>query len=215
MDELTISVVPRSSSGDGWDKDLAMADGRTHRPFLGSVVVVSRTCRRGTPFSSRRAVPLGTLRQDSEFLDVPRIADSMAGSDTMTFSSKFARCGATVGVVACAIAGLGGGVAAPTANAAPCTASGLAATAGPVFSEVGSYLDAHQGANDVLTAAATQSPDEARSALTGYFTGHVGEFLALRSMTRPLSDLRAQCGVAISPNQFLTLYETLSSANIG
>jgi heme-binding protein len=133
----------------------------------------------------------------------------------MTFSSKFVRRGATGAVVACAIAGFVGGFAVPTANAAPCTASGLAAAAGPVFSEVGTYLDAHPGANDVLTAAASQSPDDARSSVTGYFTGHVGEFLALQSMTKPLSDLRAQCGVSISPNQFLSLYETLSSASIG
>lgn len=130
----------------------------------------------------------------------------------MTFSSTLARRGSAFALLACAIAGI---VAVPTANAEPCTASGLAAAAGPMFSEVANYLDAHPGANDVLTAAATQSPEDARSSVTGYFTGHVGEFLALRSMTKPLSDLRAQCGVAISPNQFLSLYETLSSASIG
>ena len=69
-----------------------------------------------------------------------------------------------------AVAGTG---AVPTASAAPpCTASGLSTTASGVLSAAGSYLDAHPGANDVLTAAGTQSADDARSSVRGYFIAH-------------------------------------------
>ena len=62
-----------------------------------------------------------------------------------------------------------GTVAIPTATAAPCTASGLATTASGVLGQAGPYLDAHPGANDVLTAAASQPTDVARSNVRDYF----------------------------------------------
>ena len=98
----------------------------------------------------------------------------------------------------------------PVANAAPCSASGLASTASGVLGEAGTYLDAHPGANDVLTAAATQAPEEARSNVRGYFVGHVGELLELQRIAAPLSALRNQCGIAISPGQLATLFDTMS-----
>ena len=102
-------------------------------------------------------------------------------------------------------------VSAPMANAADCTASGLASVAGPVLGEVGTYLGAHPGANNVLTAAATQPPDVARSNVRGYFTSNPGEFLDLRRIAGPLQDLRNQCGIAITPGQFATLFEAIQS----
>ena len=115
-------------------------------------------------------------------------------------------------IAACAVGGVAIVViAAPTAGAAdPCTASGLATTASGVLFEAGGYLDAHPGANDVLTAAATQPPDEAKAAVRAYFTGHPGEFLDLRRIAGPLKDLRNQCGISISPSQFATLFEAMS-----
>jgi heme-binding protein len=100
-------------------------------------------------------------------------------------------------------------IAAPMAGAAPCTASGLATTASGVLGAAGPWLEAHPGANDVLTAAATQSTDEARNNVRGYFTSHPGEFLELNGIAQPLKDLRSQCGLTISPSQIATLLETM------
>ena len=106
------------------------------------------------------------------------------------------------GVIACTVV-------IPTAGAAPCTASGLATTASGVLSQAGAYLDAHPGANDVLTAAGNQPPDEARSSVRGYFTAHPGEFLDLRAIASPLSDLRNQCGIALTPSQLALLFDEM------
>jgi hemophore-related protein len=103
-----------------------------------------------------------------------------------------------------------GTVAVPTAVAAPCTASGLSTTASGVLSAAGTYLDAHPGADDVLTAAGTQPAEEARSSVRGYFMGHPGEFLDLQGIARPLSDLRSQCGIAVSPGQLALLFDEIA-----
>lgn len=101
------------------------------------------------------------------------------------------------------------GVAAPTASAAPeCTASGLATTASGVLSAAGPYLAAHPGANDVLTAAGSQSSDEAKTNVSAYFLSHPGEFLDLKGIAQPLTDLRNQCGVSVSPGQLASLVES-------
>lgn len=101
----------------------------------------------------------------------------------------------------------------PAADATPaaCTASGLASTASGVLSQAGGYLNDHPEANDVLTNAANQPADEARSAVRGYFVGHLDQLTALQNIAQPLTDLRTQCGVSVSPSQLATLMETLSS----
>lgn len=110
---------------------------------------------------------------------------------------------------ACAIgAGL---VGVPPANAAPCKASGFAETASGVLSAAGGYLDAHPGADDVLTAAANQPTDVARTSVRGYFVAHPGEFLDLQKIVQPLKDVKNQCGVDLSPSQLASLFEALSS----
>jgi heme-binding protein len=113
---------------------------------------------------------------------------------------------------ACALTGVAvGTVALPTASAAdPCTASGLATTASGVLGAAGSYLDAHPGANDALTAAGTQPAGDAESNVRSYFTAHPGEFFELQNIIRPLKDLRNQCGVSVTPGQLATLFDTLS-----
>lgn len=116
-----------------------------------------------------------------------------------------------VGIVgACAVgaAVVGAGLL-PAAAAAPCSASGFASVSSGVLAQAGTYLDAHPGANDVLTAAASQSPDDARNSVRGYFFGHPNEFLDLQHIAQPLKDLRNQCGVAISPSQLATLFDEL------
>jgi heme-binding protein len=110
------------------------------------------------------------------------------------------------GAIGAALVGL---VVAPAASAAPCTAAGLATTASGVLGQAGGWLDGHPGANDVLTAAATQAPDEARNNVRGYFTAHPGEFLELNGIMQPLKDMRNQCGITISPSQIAILLETM------
>lgn len=101
---------------------------------------------------------------------------------------------------------------APTAAAAPnpCTASGVAATASGVLNAASGYLDSHPDANNVLTAAVSQSPADARSSVRGYFIGHPGELLDLKNIAQPLSDLRGQCNTSVSPDQLAALFDALS-----
>jgi heme-binding protein len=100
-------------------------------------------------------------------------------------------------------------IAAPTASAADqCSASGLATTASGVLSSAGTYLAAHPDANDVLTAAGSQPRDEAKSNVEAYFLGHPGEFLDLKGIAQPLTDLRNECGVAVTPGQLAALVES-------
>lgn len=113
--------------------------------------------------------------------------------------------GAVTGSVVAAAAAMT--VALPTAGAAPCTASGLASTASGVMSDAGAYLAAHPGADDVLTLAGSQPTGEAKTNVQNYFMAHPGEFLDLKRIASPLTDLRAQCGVAVSPGQLAALVE--------
>ncbi|MFV9633447.1 heme-binding protein [Mycobacterium neumannii] len=114
-------------------------------------------------------------------------------------------------VPVCAAALVAAGVlgAVPVASAAPCTAGGLATTASGVLSQAGGYLESHPGANEVLTAAATQPPDVALTNVRAYFTAHPNEYLDLRGIAAPLTDMRAQCGIAVSPGQLAMLFETM------
>jgi hemophore-related protein len=100
----------------------------------------------------------------------------------------------------------------PTAGAAPdpCTASGLAATASGVLNAAGGYLDSHPDANNVLTAAVSQPPADAKSSVRGYFIGHPGEALDLKNIAQPLINLRGQCNTAVSPDQLAALFDALS-----
>jgi heme-binding protein len=119
-----------------------------------------------------------------------------------------------VGAVALCVVGTVAAAAttSPMAGAAPapCTASGLATTASGVLGAAGGYLDSHPDANDVLTAAASQSPADARSSVRGYFVAHPGEFLDLKNIAQPLLDLHSQCNTSLSPAQVATLFDALS-----
>lgn len=124
------------------------------------------------------------------------------------FASATAR--AAVGAVVASVLGTvaAATVALPTASAAPCTASGLASTASGVMASAGTYLAAHPGADDVLTAAGSQPTGDAKASVQNYFLAHPGEFLDLKGIAQPLTDLRAQCGVAVSPGQLAALVES-------
>ncbi len=111
----------------------------------------------------------------------------------------------------CVLGGvIAGTVAMPMANAAPCSASGLATTASGVLGQAGGYLDAHPGANDVLTAAANQPAGEAESSVRAYFTAHPNEYFDLQGIVAPLKDLRGQCGLSVTPSQLALLFDSLS-----
>ncbi|HUB55696.1 MAG TPA: heme-binding protein [Mycobacterium sp.] len=101
---------------------------------------------------------------------------------------------------------------APTAGAAPdpCSASGLAATSSGVLNAASGYLDGHPDANNVLTAAVSQSPADAKSSVRGYFLGHPGEALDLRNIAQPLLNLRGQCNTPVTPDQLAALFDALS-----
>jgi heme-binding protein len=99
-------------------------------------------------------------------------------------------------------------IALPTASAAPCTASGLASTASGVMASAGTYLGAHPGADDVLTKAGSQPTGEAKASVQSYFSAHPNEFLDLKGIAQPLTDLRNQCGVSVSPGQLAALVES-------
>ncbi|OMC04182.1 hypothetical protein A5735_06205 [Mycolicibacter heraklionensis] len=101
---------------------------------------------------------------------------------------------------------------APAADAAPapCTAAGLASTASGVLSQAGGFLNEHPEANDVLTSAATLPADQAKSSVQGYFIGHLDQLSTLQGIAQPLTDLKNQCGIAVSPTQLATLLETVS-----
>jgi heme-binding protein len=96
------------------------------------------------------------------------------------------------------------------AQPSPCTASSLAATASGVLSAAGGYLDSHPGANDVLTAAASQSQADARASVRGYFSAHPNEALDLNNIAQPLRDLRKQCNVSMTLPELAQLADALS-----
>lgn len=112
---------------------------------------------------------------------------------------------------ACAVGALvAGTIALPAATAAPCKASEFASTASGVLASAGSYLDAHPGADDVLTASADQPAAEAQASVRGYFTAHPNEFLDLQNIVAPIKNQRSQCGVSVTPGQLAALFDALS-----
>lgn len=98
------------------------------------------------------------------------------------------------------------------ADAAPaqCTAAGLSSTASGVLGQAGGFLADHPETNDVLTAAASMPADQAKSSVQGYFIGHLDQLATLQGIAQPLTDLKSQCGIAVSPTQLAMLLETVS-----
>ncbi|OBY32506.1 heme-binding protein [Mycolicibacter kumamotonensis] len=117
---------------------------------------------------------------------------------------------AAVGIIGAVAASASGTTAPADAAPAPCTAAGLANTASGVLNQAGGFLNDHPEANDVLTSAATMPPDQARSSVQGYFVGHLDQLSTLQNIAQPLTDLKNQCGITVSPTQLATLLETVS-----
>ncbi|MDV3123665.1 heme-binding protein [Mycobacterium sp. 21AC1] len=119
---------------------------------------------------------------------------------------KFTGITARRGFAGICATGLLGGVAAatiaaPTAAAAPdCSASGLANTVSTTTGAARAYLDSHQGANQAVTTAMSQSRPEAAATLRGYFTANPQEYNDLRGILTPIGDSQRACNVtALSP----------------
>ena len=114
---------------------------------------------------------------------------------------------------------LGGAVAAtiaiPTASAeSGCSASDFSRTASGVLASAGGWLDAHPGANDVLSAAGMQGAG-AEQSVRDYFVAHPQEYQELRGIAAPLIDMQHSCGPAIQPMQIAALYTALSQGGTG
>jgi heme-binding protein len=85
-------------------------------------------------------------------------------------------------------------IALPSASADnPCTAAGLSSALGPVATATGAYLASHPDANQVVTAAGSQAPADAEKSIKIYFAIHPDQWMDLRAIAQPLTDLRAQC----------------------
>lgn len=117
----------------------------------------------------------------------------------MTFSG-FTMPSRLVGMgAACLVGGVAAAIiAAPASWAAEdCSADTLASTVSSVTGSAHQYLDAHPGANQVVTAAYGQSPADAAANLRGYFTAHPGEYFELRGILSPIGDKQRQCNVKL------------------
>jgi heme-binding protein len=96
--------------------------------------------------------------------------------------------------------------AAPVAGAAPCSASGATGTIGSVSTAASQYLAGHPGADQTLSNAISQSPDDARASVRAYFTSHPDEYVALKGITAPLVGLQNECGTAGLPMNLIDAF---------
>lgn len=113
----------------------------------------------------------------------------------------------------CAGGLLGGAVAAtivaPTASAQPvdCSAGAIAGTVSSVTGQAQQYLNAHPGANNVLTAAKTQPAPQAAADVRSYFTANPGEYYQLRGIIAPIGDVQRACNVSVLPPDLASAYD--------
>jgi hemophore-related protein len=76
----------------------------------------------------------------------------------------------------------------------------------------GTYLDAHPGANQAVTAAMGRPRDQAAVNLRGYFTAHPQEYYDydLRGILAPVGDAQRQCNVSVLPPDLASAYRARS-----
>lgn len=112
--------------------------------------------------------------------------------------------------VAALAAGLGAAtVLAPVAHAAPdCSAAGISSTVSTVSGQASAYLDAHPGADQVVTAAKSQPRPVAEANLRGYFTANPVEYQELRGILSPIGDTQRSCNVTVLPPELASAYDT-------
>lgn len=101
-------------------------------------------------------------------------------------------------------------IAAPIASAAPdpCSADNISGTVSTVTSQARDYLNAHPGANQVVSAARTQPRPEAEANIRGYFTNNPQEYHELRGILTPIGDTQRQCNVTVLPPDLASAYDT-------
>jgi heme-binding protein len=127
----------------------------------------------------------------------------------MKFSGMFARRQVTGICVGCVLGDLAIGivVGAPSAAAAPDSSpGGVSATVSSVTGSARQYLDAHPGANQVVTAAYGQPHGQAAASLRSYFTAHPQEYNDLHGILAPIGDTERQCNVAALPPNLESAY---------
>jgi hemophore-related protein len=131
----------------------------------------------------------------------------------MTRSITAVRRGLVGAFATCVFGGVAAAtIAIPSAPAQPgCMASDFSRTASGVLASAGGWLDAHPGANDVLSAAGMQGAG-AEQSVRDYFVAHPQEFGELRAIAAPLIDMQRGCGPAIQPMQIAALYTALSQS---
>jgi hemophore-related protein len=134
----------------------------------------------------------------------------------MTMSVTAVRRGLFGAFAACALGGVAAAtIAIPSAGAEPgCMAADFSRTASGVLADAGAWLDAHPGANEVLSAAGMQGSG-AEQSVRDYFVAHPQEYQELRGIAAPLTGMQRSCGPAIQPMQIAALYTALSQGAAG
>ena len=112
--------------------------------------------------------------------------------------------GACVGFL---LGGVLAAVSVPTAGAAPCRADEAANTISTVAGAAGQYLSAHPDANEVLSDAASQAPEDARVTVRNYFTANPAEYFDLKGITAPLVDLQHRCSTMGLPSDLISAFD--------
>jgi hemophore-related protein len=87
----------------------------------------------------------------------------------------------------------------------------LANTISGVTAAAAQYLDAHPDANDAITGAGSETPDQAKTHLSAYFIGHPQQYGDLRGIAQPLTDLRTSCNRSVSASQVAALLQAFES----
>jgi heme-binding protein len=115
------------------------------------------------------------------------------------------------------IAGIGtvsllGGLGVATLTALPasaevdCSSGAVNNTVSSVTGSAHQYLAAHQGANQVITAATGQPRPEAAEDIRAYFTANPQEYYELRGILSPIGDLQQQCNISVLSPDLASAY---------
>ncbi len=97
---------------------------------------------------------------------------------------------------------------APAAAAAPdCSASGVASTVSATTSAAHDYLNAHPGADQVVSAAYHEPRPQAAADVRSYFTANPQEYDQLRAILAPIGDTQRQCNVTVLSPELASAYD--------
>jgi hemophore-related protein len=99
----------------------------------------------------------------------------------------------------------------PVVNAAPdaCAQSGIATTASSVSASTAAYLAAHPQTNQELTDIAKQPDQLAHEAYQAYFANHPQVENELKAINQPVTDLKNQCGIQVTPTPISQALQSL------